>query len=208
MRVSRSLPDGFVLAGTVRLRGNRRLLLTLNLLSAPLWIASCFCFAALSSVVRPGGWTFDFRDVSLTAILAVVIVGGAATFVGTILLHEAVHGAVLWAYTRTRPVFGFKGWYAYADAPGFYFPRGPMLAVLVAPLLVLPLIGVPLMALTPSVVSLFILVGLVVNTVAAVGDLYMIGLALRIKGPVYFGDGPDDRTGESGSWFVPAPATA
>jgi hypothetical protein len=207
MRVSRSLPEGFVLAGTVRLRGNRRLLLTLNLLSAPLWIASCYGFTALSSLVRPGGWTFDFRDVSPPAILAVAIGGGLATIVVTIVLHEAVHGAALWWYTRTRPVFGFRGWYAYADAPGFFFARGPMLAVLVAPLIVMPAIGVPLMAVTPPAVSLFVLVGLVINTVAAVGDLYMVGLALRIKGPVYFGDGPDDRTGESGSWFVPAAAT-
>jgi hypothetical protein len=207
MRASRSLPEGYVYAGTLRFHGNNRLLRTLTLLTIPATILSFVLLGQLSALVRPAGWTFDTRNASAVAIIATVIGGLAATVVIALVLHEAVHGVVLWAITGARPVFGFKGWYAFADAPGWYLSRGQMVATYLAPFVVLPAIGLPLVAVAPAGLSLFIFLGLVVNAVGAVGDLYSTVFVLRIKGPVIFGDGPDDRPGESGSWFVPA-ATA
>jgi hypothetical protein len=204
MRASRSLPDGFVLGGTIRLRGNRPLWRTLSLLSVPWGVASICGVAVLTSLVRPEGWTFDARGMSPVLIPVVAIVGMVVTLAVTIVLHEAAHGVLLWIFTGSRPVFGFKGLYAYSDAPGWYLSRGQMVTVLAAPLVVLPLIGLPLIAYTSAGVSLLLVLGLVVNSVAAIADLYMIGLALRIRGPVYFGDEPGGRPGESGSWYVPA----
>jgi len=208
MRASRSLPDGYVYAGTLRFRGNRQLLRTLQLLGIPALIVSIYVFGALSSLLRPEGWTFDSRDVSPVVAIGVAVGGLVATFVIALILHEAVHGVALWAFTGDRPVFGFKGWYAFADAPGWYLSRGQMVATSLAPLVVLPAIGLPLIAFAPAGLSLFIVVGLIVNAVGAVGDLYATVFFMRIKGPVVFGDGPDDKPGESGSWFVPATTTA
>jgi hypothetical protein len=208
MRASRSLPEGYVYGGTLRFAGNDRLLRTLALLSIPALILSWLLFGQLSALVRPEGWVFDTRDVSVAAIIAVLIGGLVATVVLALVLHEAVHGLVLWAITRSRPVFGFKGWYLYTDAPGWYLSRGQMVATYLAPFVVLPAIGLPLIALAPATPSLFVFLGLIVNAVGALGDLYSTVFVLRIKGPVVFGDGPDDKTGESGSWFVPAAATA
>jgi hypothetical protein len=207
MRASRSLPEGYVYAGTLRFHGNHRLLLTLQLLAIPVGIVSCLFFGQLSALLRPQGWSFDLRDGSVVAVIGVVLGGVVATTIITLVLHEAVHGVVLWAITGARPVFGFKGWYAFADAPGWYLARGQMVLTYLAPFVTLPAIGLPLIAFAPAALSMFIFLGLVVNAVGAVGDLYATVFVLRIKGPVIFGDGPDDKPGESGSWFVPAPAT-
>ena len=188
----------------MHLKGNRKLWRTLSLLSLPWGLASIIGIGWLTSVVRPEGWVFDGRGVSPLAIIATVVGGLVATVVVTIVLHEAVHGILMWTLTRARPVFGFKGWYAYADAPGWFFQRWPMIAVLVAPLIVMPAIGLPLMAVTPSEISIFIPLGLIINSIAAVSDIYMVGLALRIRGPVYFGDAPGAKPGEAGSWYLPA----
>ncbi|HZM74878.1 MAG TPA: DUF3267 domain-containing protein [Candidatus Limnocylindrales bacterium] len=203
MLALRSLPSGYVLSGTLRLRGNRKLWLMLTLLSVPWTVVSFVSIGWLASVVRPEGWTFDGRESSVPAVLGTIVGGLLATGVITIVLHEAVHGILLWMFTRERPTFGFMGWYAYADAPGWYFQRWPMAVVLVAPLIVLPAIGLPLIAFAPPAVSIFVLFGLIINSIAAIADLYSIVVVLRIRGPVYFGDTPGGKPGESGSWYLP-----
>jgi hypothetical protein len=192
------------LSGTVRLRGNRKLWATLTALSLPWGLVSIVGIGWLASLVRPQGWTFDGRAVPIAVLIATIVGGGLGTAVITVVLHEAVHGILLWMVTGARPVFGFKVWYAYADAPGWYLRRWPMVAVLVAPLVVLPAAGLALIAFTPPGVSIFVLLGLVINAIAAIADVYMVGLALRIRGPVYFGDTPEAKTGEAGSWYLPA----
>lgn len=188
----------------MRLRGNRKLWLKLSLLSLPWGLAMFMVFGWLSSLVRPQGWTFDSHEVSLPVLLATIIVGFGGTGVLTITLHEVAHGLLLWMFTGARPVFGYKGWYAYADAPGWFLKRWPMAAVLVAPLLVLPAIGLPLIAYAPAEVSIFVLFGLIINGVAAVADVYAVGVVLRVRGPVYFGDTPGAMPGEAGSWYLPS----
>ena len=204
MLARRSLPSGYVLSGTLRLRGNRKLWFTLSLLSVPWSLASFAGLGWLASLVRPEGWTFDARETSVPVATATIVGGLLATGVITIVVHEAVHGILLWMFTRARPIFGFKGWYAYADAPGWYFQRWPMVTVLVAPLIVLPAIGLPVVAFSPSTVSIFVLFGLIINAIAAIADLYSTVVVLRIRGPVYFGDTPGAKPGEAGSWYLPA----
>jgi Putative zincin peptidase len=205
MLARRSLPAGYVLSGTLRLKGNSKLLGTLMLLALPWTLVSAVGFAALSSLVRPQGWSFNLTDVSPVSLLAVAVGGLVVTPVVVIVLHEVVHGVLLWTFTGARPVIGYKGWYAYADAPGWFLPRWPMVAVLLAPLIGLPAIGLPLVASASSGLSLLILCGLWFNTIAAIGDLYMTWIVLRIRGPVYFGDTPGAKPGEAGSWYLPGP---
>jgi hypothetical protein len=207
MRASRSLPEGYVHAGTISLAGNRPLFRRLMGLGVIAWIGSLFLFGWIGSLLRPDGWVFDFRSTPAAMIVVSTVGGLVATCVLTLVLHEAAHGLALWVITRERPVFGFKGWYAYTDAPGWYLSRGQIVVAYLAPLVLLTAIGLPLVAFAPAGVSLLVLFAMVMNTVGAIGDVYFTVLVLRIKGPVIFGDGPDDKTGESGSWFVPA-ATA
>jgi hypothetical protein len=198
MLASRSLPEGYVLSGTIRLRGNRKLLLGLLLLSVPWAVVSAAGIGWLAWLVRPSGRAVQDAGVSfpVLGVLAVIVVA--------IVLHEAVHGVLMWMFTRSRPVFGFKGWYVYADSPGWFFQRWPMVAVGAGPLVVLPAIGLPLIALTPPVISFLILMGLIINSVAAIGDVYILSVLLRVRGPIYVGDAPGAKPGEAASWFLPA----
>ena len=206
MRASRTLPPGYLLGGTVTLAGNETLLIKLILASLPLSLVSWFCLLLLSALVRPEGWEFTVSP-AVAVFLLSGLLGLLAVLVATLVLHEAAHALVMWAVTRSRPVFGFKGWYFYVDAPGWYLSRGQMVAVLAAPLILVPAIGLPLVAVLPAGPSFLVLLGMIVNNVVAVGDLYMIWIAIRLRGPVVFGDTPGAKVGESGSWYVPAAAT-
>jgi hypothetical protein len=203
MRATRTLPDGFVLGGTLQLAGNQRLKVLLNLLAVPWLLLAVLVNGLLAALVRPGGWSFAVDDVVPPLLLLGVVLGLVTTFALTIVLHEAAHGLILWAHTGARPVFGFKGWYIYTDAPGWYVGRPAMLVTLAAPLVLVPAVGLPLVAWAPPGVSLLALVALVVNMTVAIGDVYSMVFVLRLRGPVIFGDegGPP---GEAGSWYVPS----
>jgi hypothetical protein len=206
MRASRTLPPGYVLAGTLRLAGNPRLVRTLWLLAAPCLLASIMGAGLLAALVRPLEVTVGPDEFDPVLFLGTLVVGLAVALVGTLVLHEAAHAAVLWVITRARPVFGFKGWYLYVDAPGWFLTRGQMLATLVAPQVLLPLLVLPVIAYGPVAVALFGVAALTVNGVGGLADAYATVVVLRIRGPVLFGDDPDGRPGESGSWYLPARA--
>jgi hypothetical protein len=137
----------------------------------------------------------------LGAVEAIAILSVALFItVGVVLvLHELTHGLFFWLFTRSRPVYGFKGWYAYAAAPGWYLPRIPFLAVLGAPLILLSLLGEALVLLVPDTVALLVLWGMIINAGVAIGDLYMIvRLLLAPKATVI------EDSGAGIKWYVPA----
>ena len=207
-RASRNLPEGYVHGGSIRLAGNRALYRRLTLVGLLLFPIGTVVLGALAALVRPEGWTFGPVDTPVLLAVLILLVALAVTYVVTIVVHEAVHGLAIWAFTGARPVFGFKGFYAYADAPGWYLARGPMLTALLAPLVLLPAIGLPVIALAPAGVSLLVFAGLVINTVGSAGDLYLSAVAVRVRGPVVFGDEPGAKPGEAGAWYVPAPLSS
>jgi Putative zincin peptidase len=200
MHASRTLPDGYVLGGTVTLAGNRRLRTRLLLLSLPWTLLCLYGIGAYAAVLRPEGWTLSVTGLAL----ALVLLGLLATLPVMLLVHEGVHALALWALTRARPVFGWRGWYAYTDSPGWFLSRPAMVVALAAPLVVVPLLAAPVVASAPGGVALAILLLVLVNAVGALGDLYLIGVAVRVRGPVLFGDDPGGRTGDGGGWYVPS----
>jgi len=203
MRASRTLPAGYVPGGVVTLAANRRLALTLNLAGIP-WMVVCgVAYVLLAALVRPGGVTLSLDGVTLTRFLGVLIGGAIASTILVLVLHEAAHGLVFWLFTRSRPTFGFKGWYAYASAPGWHLTKGRFLAVLLAPIVVLTVAGLPLVAFGPPVVALFALLGLIGNATSAIGDLYMCLRLLRVDRSAIVEDRLDGIT-----WYVPAPRSA
>jgi hypothetical protein len=103
-----------------------------------------------------------FRDFAI-ALLAVLFI------------HELVHGLFYWLFSRQRPRFGFQGLFPYAAAPvGIYFPRNHFLAIGLAPLLLLTVIGLLLMMIVPIVLVPFLLFFVVINASGAAGDLIIV----------------------------------
>ncbi len=148
MQATRTLPTGYTVAGGITLKENRRLVILLNVLGIP-WFILCAVFfivmAALLGAFGAGG-SGEFT-LTITPLLVALVVLIVITF-AILVLHEMVHGLFFWLFTRARPRFGFKGAYAYAAAPGWYIPRPQFLAVGLAPLLLISLVGLLILPLT------------------------------------------------------------
>jgi hypothetical protein len=206
MRPSQSPPEGYAPAGGVVLAGNSRLANRLNLLSLPWFVVCGAANFALFGLVYQGRteMTVDLREASTTTlIMALLFIVAALVFVAVVIvlaviLHEAAHGVVYWALTKRRPVFGFKGWYFYAAAPGWYFSRGQFLAAGLAPLVLVPLLALPVLAFAPALVALVATIGLTVNATGALGDLYLVARLLRQPRHVVVEDLP-----EGIAWYLP-----
>lgn len=108
-----------------------------------------------------------------------------------VVLHEGLHGLMFWHFTGDRPTFGFKGLYAYAAAPSWYLPRNQHLVVALAPLLVITLGGLLLVALLPEAAVLPIIAIVALNAGGAIGDILVALWLLRIDAAALIQDTGD-----------------
>ncbi|HMN63270.1 MAG TPA: DUF3267 domain-containing protein, partial [Anaerolinea sp.] len=93
--------------------------------------------------------------------------------------HELIHGLFFYLFTGAAPVFALRLTYAYAAAPDWYLPRLPYLVVGLAPLVLIDLACLVLIAFGPQAWVLPAAVVAALNTSGAVGDMLMIALVLR-----------------------------
>jgi hypothetical protein len=177
MRASRTAPDGYVPAGSVVLEGNLRLKRLLNLASVPVLLVAGIVLIPLATVLRPelgagSGGTIAGPGDALWFIGGILV---AAVLLPVVILvvHEAVHGLLFWVYTRRRPQFGWKGWYAYACAPGWYLTRNSFLVVGLAPIVLMSAAALALAMVLPPIGAGMVLLGAIFNAAGSVGDLYI-----------------------------------
>lgn len=112
----------------------------------------------------------------LTSLILVIITVGLI-----VVVHELVHAAVL-RLMDYRVQFGFN-WRlpgAYAAAFGQFMERNHNLWTALAPLVVINLLAVPLLAVPFFPVVSLAFIALLVNTSGAVGDLYLAWRLLRM----------------------------
>jgi hypothetical protein len=121
------------------------------------------------------GLSISLGNSTMLLFLVVMLVSTAVA----IFVHELVHGAFFWLYSRSRPRFGFRGGYAYAAAPGWFFPRRQYLVIALAPLVLLSILGMVLVAIVPAGAIVAILFGLVANAAGAVGDMWIAFKVMR-----------------------------
>jgi hypothetical protein len=191
MKQITQLPEHFVERGSVDLAKNFKLLIWLQIAALFAVILTGWLFINLTYILRPD----SVQLLSLRSLLGIDTGDGftigislsmfmlASLLIATVLmiiLHEAVHGIAFWYFTRRRPTFGFKGFYAYAASPkGVYLPRQEYIVVALAPLLLLSLLGViliPLVPLNALPILVFFLIG---NAAGAIGDVWVVGWLLR-----------------------------
>jgi hypothetical protein len=205
VRASKTLPAGYVEAGSVVLAGNRRLIAAMNVSGLVVLVVSCGALGGLASVVRPELAAYEVTFPTLGAAMAALglfAAGVVFTSILVLVLHEAVHGLVFWAYTRSRPRFGYAGWYAYATAPGWFFSRGQMLVVGLAPLVTISVATLATAWIAPVPLAVLLLLGTVVNAAGAVGDVYFSARLLALPSTAIVEDHHDRLT-----WYLPAPVT-
>lgn len=133
-----------------------------------------FFFTSLYTLFT-GRNDFNFDFTSGTILISVVL------FIGTMVLHELIHGVFISIYGG-KPRYGAG--IAHFILPYFYtttktvFPRNQFIVISIAPLILISLVGIGLMAAFPSIAH-WIFIPFVVNASGAVGDLWVTRNVLR-----------------------------
>ena len=169
---SKTLPAGYKKIRDIDLKNNRREALTVNIAAAIIAVV----MAVLGHLHVPIAKLFDMSSMPAYFARFIVMIGSLFAY---IILHEAVHGVVMYHYCKVRPHFGFTGLYAYAGSTACYNRRS-YIVIALAPVVVW---GVALALIAPLVpetwfwVVYFIQIS---NISGAAGDLYVTSLMLKM----------------------------
>ncbi len=173
MKAQPALPPNYVPSGKFDLKSKKQLLL-MNLIGFVLVILSFWLFSVLIIKMRgTSALSFSFEMTSITSFFISLGLLLLVIFL-VLLVHELIHAFFFWLFSGQKPVIGFKGAYAYAAMPGWYFPRNQYLVIGIAPLILIDMLGILLLALLPLTSLFFVLIALVINTSGAVGDLFIL----------------------------------
>jgi hypothetical protein len=182
MEALRALPSHYKLHLTLDLAKNRRVATGLNVVAAGFFFLFGWLAVLLSSAVRTDTLVAILRalvGLQAAGVLAIIVVLVGLQFL-MVVLHEAVHGAFFWIFTRERPAFGLKPPFAaYAAAPDWYLPRDQHLMVGLGPFVVITLVGAVLLFVVPTALVPPLLFIVVSNAAGAVGDFLMVARLLR-----------------------------
>jgi hypothetical protein len=96
---------------------------------------------------------------------------GVVVIAGSLVAHEGLHGVAL-KLAGHRPIFGFSEGYPYATVQqGEFLTRRHYLIMALSPLTVMTICGSILLLLLPANVGQIILIALLLNAAASLGDL-------------------------------------
>jgi len=195
-RTTNIRPENAVLVFSINLLKNKRAFWILQIAGVFLFFVFGWVFVWVTIQIRGVLFHAGFLEGISTAMgnssviqLLLEMLGSTAI---VILAHELVHGVFFWICSRSRPRFGFRGGYAYAAAPGWFFPRRQYLLIALAPLILLSILGMVLVAMVPAGALVLILFGMVANAAGAVGDIWIAFMVIRECRPIVvedFGDG-------------------
>jgi hypothetical protein len=181
MQPTQTLPDIYEKAGTIDITKDQRLLIILNLgglgmlcLSGWFFFQSIFWLRTKESLQGLNFFTVKSVWDAFVLIFGILIL--TAFYVS---LHEAIHGLFFWIFTRSRPRFAFRLAYAYAAAPDWYLPRNAFLVTTLAPLVLISLAGLVVLAVIPPGGIPAAWYVSTMNASGAVGDLAVFAWLLR-----------------------------
>lgn len=195
-----AVPDNYHQVLDWKITQNSRQLLLLNLLSIP-WLLLCAGLLMLWKMGWDTFWSFASPNnigkpesgsgqIFIIANWALAIAAGVAVM---IVLHELVHGMTMRRF-GAKPRYGvlWSGLMFYATAAGFAFRRNDYLKVALAPLGMLSLLVMALLAapVSTNLATLLIICG-AFNAAGAIGDLWITRVVLRYPAHAYVIDERD-----------------
>ena len=173
MKATQILPPNYHLSGKFDLK-NKKQIIFMNLAGLVLLIFSIWLFGWLAIQLR--GNSANSFSLQISSISTILLAVGKLliTIVVTLIIHEGIHALFFWIFSGQKPVVGFKGTYAYAAMPDWYFPRNQFIVIGISPLILLTILGVLLLATLPIALLNLVLIALIINTSGAVGDLFVV----------------------------------
>jgi hypothetical protein len=187
MHSTPTLPLYYEQDSTIDLAKDKTLLINLTIASLALFFVFGGIFTILAGVISPALTRSGSIAIDLPTLLLALVAISAITVL-VMVVHEFIHGLFFWTFTHSKPEYGFKGVYAYAAAPDWYIPRNQFLVIGLAPLIILTLLGLVLLRFLPSPGVVMVVFGMTLNAAGAVGDIFIVGLALRKPASCLFRD--------------------
>lgn len=173
MKATQVLPANYHPSGKFDLK-NLKLIIILNLIGLILLFFSIWFFGWIANQLRTGSDISFSIEISSIPIALLALGKLLLTIILVLVLHEGIHAFFFWTFSGQKPFIGFKGFYAFAAMPGWYFPRNQYLVIGISPLILISLIGIIFLAILPISSLNLVLVALVLNTSGAVGDLFVV----------------------------------
>jgi len=179
------LPNAYQEVLYWKLSHHNKLLLALNVAGLALMLVMIGVFMAWARLWHPSGLHSDLNigQMALTVVSVVLVM----------VLHELVHGIALKAY-GARPKYGvlWQQMMFYATAPNHAFRRNAYLVIALAPLGGISVLGGVLLTLPlPGWLLWMIALCAAVNVGGAVGDMWLVRVALGYPSRAYIVDEQD-----------------
>ena len=166
MKPQIKLPDNYREAFHIDLMKDRRLMLLVNGLAIVLAVV----FGVVGHAAVSIATMFDMgAGLGMYFLRFGVMLGGSVVY---IVLHEAVHGVVMYRCSRVKPWFGFTGMYAYAGSD-VYFDKKNYLVIALAPVVLWGVVLAVVCALVPESWFWPLYFIQLMNISGAAGDIYV-----------------------------------
>jgi len=188
---TKTLPEGYAQSGQINLKTNKRLAIILNIVGLFVAVLSFYLLASFAVVVRP---SLMNTSGTITGGGVAILLVGLVVILFLLTIHELVHGFFFWVFTRSRPVFALRLFYAYAGAPDWYIPTRQFAFVAVGPLVIIGAVGLLLMLLVPESWVLLIAIVVAFNTGGSMGDLLVLSRLFKLSPTCLVNDTGDEIT--------------
>jgi hypothetical protein len=191
---TQTLPDGYQSVYVINLAKNKLLAVVLNLAALVVVLLSFWLLGIFTNWVRPEltksliSIKFGLLDILFLLFLVVL----------NLIVHELIHGVFFRLFTHSKPAFGLSLSYAFAAAPDWYIPKRQYWIIGLAPLILIGIAGLLIIAIGPPSWILPALVVTGFNTGGAVGDIWIIYRLLRTSSTSLVND-----TGHTVSFYQP-----
>jgi hypothetical protein len=190
MHATQSLPSDYQYLDALNLSGFRISLL-LNVIALGLLFFYIRIFTIILAYLSPNDIEYhDFWSLLLefsgTKLIALFV---AILFV--LVLHELVHGFFFWLFTQARPKFALKSGYAYAAAPGWFFPRIEYIIIGLSPFLVITLGSLAITTVASPTLIPYLLVIATFNAAGSLADMVVVAWVLKQPASNFINDQGD-----------------
>ncbi len=169
---SKTLPAGYRKIRDIDLKKNKREALIVNVTAGIIAVV----MAVIGHLFVPITALFDMTSLPMYFARFIVMIAGLFAY---IVLHEAVHGVVMYHYVKVKPHFGFTGLYAYAGSTAYY-NRRCYIVIAMAPVVVWGVVLAVIMGLVPATWFWVVYFIQISNISGAAGDLYVTSLMLKM----------------------------